>query len=109
MVLKLISYPDVAEFEKTLASRDDIRCVIINSPNNPSGVVFSDTTMKDIANIVKKYPEVVVISDEVYRTILYDDTPYVSIARYLKEQSIVVGGISKEIAGTGIRYFWAVT
>lgn len=59
--------------------------------------------LKGVADIVRKYPEIVVISDEVYRTILFDDAVYASIAHYLPHQSIVVGGISKEIAGTGIR------
>lgn len=43
------------------------------------------------------------VSDEVYRTLYFGDTSYKSMAHYLPNQTVVVGGISKEISGTGIR------
>lgn len=45
-----------------------------------------------------------VISDEVYRVINYTEEKYVSIAHYLPNQTFIVGGASKEVAGTGVRF-----
>ena len=75
----------------------------MNSPNNPSGAVYPLSLIQDIAAIIEKHPEVGVISDEVYRTIIYNNHRHHSIAAYLPDQTFVLGGMSKEISGTGLR------
>jgi len=99
--------PNVSKFEEVLSSRTDIACVIINSPNNPSAVVYSIELMKELTDVIKKYPHIAIISDEVYRTILFDNSPYSSPAHFLPNQTIIIGGISKELAGTGLRLGFA--
>eukprot|EP01117_Protostelium_nocturnum_P009262 TRINITY_DN3315_c0_g1_i1.p1 TRINITY_DN3315_c0_g1~~TRINITY_DN3315_c0_g1_i1.p1 ORF type:complete len:217 (-),score=85.56 TRINITY_DN3315_c0_g1_i1:18-668(-) len=59
-----------------------------------------------MAGIFGKYPQIAIISDEVYRTMIYDDVKHHSIASYLPNQTLIVGGISKEISGTGLRLGW---
>jgi len=59
-----------------------------------------------MASILKNYPSIAVISDEVYRTMAHDDFKYDTIANYLPDQSLIIGGLSKEYAGTGLRIGW---
>jgi len=110
--------PDFAGLENLLNTNDTIAAVIVNSPNNPSGVYYPPAVIKRLAEIIGKHPRVAVISDEVYRTIIYSDVDFeaedgpshkdnettwrgrhVSIATYLPQQTLVVGGISKELSG----------
>jgi len=97
--------PDLNAFAACLKEHHkQIGAIIINSPNNPSGRVYSRTIIESLANILKEYPEIGVISDEVYRTITFDEhNPHISLASYLPNQTLVVSGTSKECAGTGIR------
>ena len=83
------------------------KALIINSPNNPTGGVMKKETMEKIADIAKKH-DILVISDEVYNTLLYED-PYVSIASLpgMKEQTIVINSFSKAYAMTGWRIGYA--
>lgn len=95
--------PDVERLEDLLKQDQTIALIVLNSPNNPSGAVYPLSLIQDIAAIIEKYPEVGVISDEVYRTIIYDNHRHHSIAAYLPDQTFVLGGMSKEISGTGLR------
>jgi len=95
-------YPVVEDLKNVLEKDDRIALVFLNSPNNPTGVVYPPSLIESLANVLLKFPHVAVIWDEVYRTIIYD-TPYTSIAKYIPEQTLVVGGMSKEVAGTGMR------
>jgi len=98
--------PNIDVLSAMLKSRDDICCLIINNPNNPSGRVYSKELLSSIADLVKQHPDIVIISDEVYRCLIYEED-YVSIASFLPQQTILVGGISKEVAGTGLRLGFA--
>jgi len=62
-----------------------------------------------LSEIIKKYPQIAVISDEVYRIQNYSNEVYTydSIAKYLPDQTILVGGMSKEVSGTGLRLGFA--
>ena len=84
------------------------KVIIINSPNNPSGVVYDKYTMKRIADIAKKY-NLTVITDEVYRSLIYDGTEYTSILDFdgMKERTVLVYSFSKEFAMTGWRLGYA--
>eukprot|EP01102_Stenamoeba_stenopodia_P005657 TRINITY_DN16400_c0_g1_i1.p1 TRINITY_DN16400_c0_g1~~TRINITY_DN16400_c0_g1_i1.p1 ORF type:complete len:467 (-),score=82.78 TRINITY_DN16400_c0_g1_i1:79-1479(-) len=100
-------YPRPADLEAALASDPTIRIVILNYPNNPTGAVYPEKLLQELADVIRKYPHVTVIADEVYRFHRYTDSDdslvYSTIARYLPGQTLVVGGMSKEVAGTGLR------
>lgn len=82
------------------------RLLIINSPSNPTGVVYSKETLQKIADIAIKY-NIMVLSDEIYEELIYDNAcPHVSIASLndkIAELTITVNGFSKAYAMTGWR------
>lgn len=78
-----------------------VKAVVLNYPGNPSGVTYSAEEVKAIADVLKKYA-VFVISDEVYSELTYEGQ-HVSIAEYLRDQTILLNGLSKSHAMTGWR------
>lgn len=80
---------------------DRVKAVVLNYPSNPTGVTYSREEVKAIAEVLKDYP-VFVISDEVYSELTYEEQ-HVSIAEYLREQTILLNGLSKSHAMTGWR------
>ncbi|MBC7959427.1 MAG: pyridoxal phosphate-dependent aminotransferase [Vallitaleaceae bacterium] len=87
---------------------DKTRAIIINSPNNPTGAVYDEATLKMIYNFAKKH-ELIIISDEIYEELVYDGK-HISIASLsedAKERTIVVNGMSKGYAMTGWRIGYA--
>lgn len=80
---------------------DQVKALILNYPSNPTGVTYKREEVKRIASVVKKHP-IFVISDEIYSELTYDE-PHVSIAEYVKEQTILINGLSKSHAMTGWR------
>jgi aspartate aminotransferase len=83
------------------------RCLIINSPNNPSGVVYTKKELEDISRWVQG-KGILVISDDAYQHFLYDDQAFFSIAGFpgMEERTIIVGAASKTYAMTGWRIGW---
>ena len=90
------------EIEKAIS--DKTKMIIINSPNNPSGSVFNFEELNKIAFILRKYPEIFVLSDEIYEHINYG-VKHVSFATIdgMYERTITVNGIAKAFAMTGWR------
>lgn len=85
------------------------KAIIINSPNNPTGAVYAETSLREIADLVRG-KETFIISDEVYETLIYGNNPHFSIAAasdQLKAQTIVVNAVSKTYAMTGWRIGYA--
>jgi len=85
------------------------KALILNSPCNPTGAAYSRTEIEILAGIVEK-TDVLVISDDIYEKILYDDAIFYSIASVnpaLKAKTIVVNGVSKAYAMTGWRIGYA--
>ena len=80
---------------------DKVKAVIFNSPSNPTGVVYSAEQLQALAQVLKEYP-IFAISDEVYSELTYEGK-HISIAKFLREQTIVVSGVSKSHAMTGWR------
>lgn len=80
------------------------RLVILNSPCNPSGSVYTRTELEQIAAVIARYDELYVISDEIYEYITFD-LPHVSLASLpgMAERVITVNGMSKGFAMTGWR------
>lgn len=80
---------------------EQVKAVILNSPSNPTGVAYNREEVKKIAETLSRY-DVFVISDEVYSELTYEDT-HVSVAEYLRDQTILINGLSKSHAMTGWR------
>lgn len=87
--------------EKTVA-------IIINSPNNPTGDIIGYESLKSISEIANKY-DLTVISDEVYRTLIYDGLKHHSILELdnMAERTILIDSLSKEFCMTGWRLGFA--
>ena len=80
------------------------KLLFFNSPNNPSGSVYSEEEYKALAKVLEKYPNIYVISDEIYEHILFKGTNF-SFARIenMYDRTITVNGVSKSFAMTGWR------
>ena len=78
------------------------KMLILNNPNNPTGAVYREKELKEIAEICRAY-NILVISDEIYAMIDFTGEKHVSLARYYPEGTIVSGGLSKSFAAGGYR------
>ena len=80
------------------------RMLILCSPSNPTGSVYSRAELEGLANVIKKHPDMYVLADEIYEHINYVGK-HESIAQFpgMKEQSIIINGVSKAYAMTGWR------
>jgi aspartate aminotransferase len=98
--------PDLAEIASKITPKT--RTLIFNSPNNPTGTVFSDTVIAQIAELAKKH-DLWVIADEIYARILFNGE-YKSIWALpgMAERTIIIDGFSKSFAMTGWRLGYAV-
>ena len=87
-----------------LAISNKTKLIIFNSPNNPSGTVYSENEYKALGEVLKKHPGIYIISDEIYEHINYG-VKHFSIARIkeLYDRTITINGISKAYAMTGWR------
>ena len=90
------------EFDNSMTG--STKMIIINSPNNPSGSIFNFGELNKIASVLRKYPEIFVLSDEIYEHINYGvkHVSFASIAG-MYERTITVNGIAKAFAMTGWR------
>ncbi len=86
------------------------RMVMLCSPNNPTGSVYSKAELEELVAVLKDYPEVYILSDEIYRHIHYTHE-VVSLAEFddIRERLILINGISKAYAMTGYRIGWMAT
>ncbi len=85
------------------------KALVLNSPSNPTGAIYSHDTLERIAAIAKKH-KVLVISDEIYEKLVFGDPPFFSIVSVDPEiipQTVVVNGMSKAFAMTGWRIGYA--
>jgi len=98
--------PDVAEIAAKITPKT--RMLIFNSPNNPTGTVFSDATILQIAELARKY-DLWVIADEIYARILFSGE-YKSIWALpgMADRTVIIDGFSKSFAMTGWRLGYAV-
>jgi methionine aminotransferase len=78
------------------------KMIIINSPHNPSGTVMNKSDLVQLENLVKG-TDIIVLSDEVYEHMAFDNEPHQSVARYdiLRQQSIIVSSFGKTVHTTG--------
>tara|TARA_B100001059_G_scaffold59808_1_gene55294 strand:- start:2357 stop:3538 length:1182 start_codon:yes stop_codon:yes gene_type:complete len=98
---------DLEAMERSI--NDKTRVILFSSPSNPAGSSLSYDQLKQIADIVKRHPRVTVISDEIYEHINFDGE-HTSISQFdgIKDQLIIVNGVSKGFAMTGWRIGYMV-
>jgi len=99
---------DLDEVEAALSERS--RLLFLNTPHNPTGKVFSKEELERLANLVKKYPRLIVVADEVYEHLVYDDAEHISIATLpgMFERVITVGSAGKTFSVTGWKCGWSI-
>jgi aspartate aminotransferase len=86
------------------------RMVVINSPSNPTGAVYSADELRALGEVLRQHPRVLIASDDMYEHIRMDDTPFVNIVNVcpdLYERTLVLNGVSKAYAMTGWRIGYA--
>ena len=97
------------ENELTAAFGPHTKAVILNTPNNPTGKVFTRAELEFIRDLCVRWGAYCV-TDEIYKHILYDGTEHISMARIdgMRERTIVINGMSKTYSVTGWRVGWAI-
>jgi aminotransferase len=98
---------DRDELRRAFTSRT--RAIIVNSPNNPTGKVFTREELEYIASLCREF-DVLAITDEIYEHIVYDGAGHIPIASLpgMRERSILVNSMSKTYAVTGWRVGWVI-
>jgi aminotransferase len=85
-----------------LQGHPEIKLLMLNYPNNPTGITYSKDQVKGLADVLRKYPDVYVLSDEIYGDLVYEGDHY-SMVQELPERTILLAGASKSYAMTGFR------
>ncbi|MGH8272881.1 MAG: pyridoxal phosphate-dependent aminotransferase [Gammaproteobacteria bacterium] len=86
------------------------RLLILNSPNNPSGAVYTRAELVALAEVLAEHEDLMIATDDIYEHLLYDDSAFVNIvmaAPALRERTLVLNGVSKAYAMTGWRLGYA--
>jgi aspartate/methionine/tyrosine aminotransferase len=98
---------DPVELERAFSDRT--KAIIINTPNNPTGKVFTRSELEMIAALCRRW-DVVAVTDEIYEHILYDGAEHVSLAALegMRERTVTIGGVSKTYSVTGWRIGWCM-
>jgi aspartate aminotransferase len=83
------------------------KAIILCSPSNPTGSVYSKAELKELADVLAKYPNIIILSDEIYEHINYLGS-HESIAQFenVRERVVIINGVSKGYAMTGWRVGW---
>lgn len=87
------------------------KILILNSPSNPTGEVYSKGELLGIVEVLKKNPQIIVLSDDIYNRLVFDGkvAPHIlHIAPELKDRTIIINGASKTLSMTGWRVGWSV-
>ncbi len=96
------SLTDIGEFEKRITDRT--KAIMINSPGNPTGTVYTREMIEGLVDLVRRR-NLYLVSDEVYREFIYGDEPFCSILQYpeIADRAVVVDSISKRYSMCGAR------
>jgi aspartate aminotransferase len=87
------------------AITDKTRAIVINSPSNPTGAAYTKEELKNLAKLLVQY-DILVISDDIYEALLYDNKKFYNIANIgeeIKKKTVVLNGVSKPYSMTGWR------
>ncbi|WP_196891951.1 pyridoxal phosphate-dependent aminotransferase [Aureivirga marina] len=90
------------QLEEAITSKTKL--IVFNSPNNPSGSIYTEEEFRAIAKVLEKYPDIFVISDEIYEHIIYEGKTFSFAAiDSMYDRTITVNGVAKAFAMTGWR------
>ncbi|QWU98599.1 MULTISPECIES: pyridoxal phosphate-dependent aminotransferase [Francisella] len=94
---------DVTDLEKRITEKT--KAIIINSPNNPTGLIYSRKCIEDLANLLRKYPNIWIIGDDIYDQLYFNNriTLVTEVAPDLADRYVIASGVSKNFAMTGWR------
>ena len=96
--------PDLADIEAKITART--RGIVVINPNNPTGAVYSEETLKQIVDIARRH-KLVIFADEIYDRILYDDAVHIPLARLATDVLwVTFNGLSKTYRLAGFRAGW---
>lgn len=96
------------DLEKAITKKTKL--FFMNSPSNPSGMVYAENELRAIADVLLKHPNILIVSDDIYEHIRWADEPFKNILNVcpaLKNRTIVINGVSKAYAMTGWRIGYA--
>ena len=92
------------QLEKSIT--DKTKWLMLNSPSNPTGSLYSKQELKELAEVLLKYPQVLIMSDDIYEKVIYDNLEFTTIASVepkLKDRCLTLNGVSKAYCMTGWR------
>ena len=84
--------------------------LLLNSPNNPTGAVYSAEELRELANVLLCYPQINILMDDIYEHITFDETDFVTLTNIepnLRDRTVIANGVSKAYAMTGWRVGYA--
>ncbi|WP_315077662.1 pyridoxal phosphate-dependent aminotransferase [uncultured Clostridium sp.] len=93
----------IEDLEKCVNNKT--KAILLNSPNNPTGTIYNEEELKEIADFAKEH-DMFIVSDEIYEKLIYDNEEHISIASLNEDaykRTIVINGVSKTYAMTGWR------
>jgi aspartate/methionine/tyrosine aminotransferase len=99
---------NLRHLEKLITSNTSL--IILNNPNNPTGSFMKENKIKKLIHILEKFPNLAILSDEIYSKIIFDDIPMPSLLKYesIIDRLIILEGWSKTFCMTGWRLGWSV-
>ena len=100
------------QLDECLKSHSRVKAVVLNSPSNPTGAVYTPDHLRELCAVLENYPDVLIISDEIYEHMVYAPNEQWSVAKYSDDflkRTILVQGCSKTYAMTGWRIGWTVS
>ena len=92
------------QLEKSINNKT--KWLMLNSPSNPTGSLYSKQELQKLADVLLKYPQVLIMSDDIYEKVIYDDLEFSTIASVepkLKDRCLTLNGVSKSYCMTGWR------
>ena len=92
------------QLEKSIT--DKTKWLMLNSPSNPTGSLYSKQELQKLADVLLRYPQVLIMSDDIYEKVIYDDLEFATIASVepkLKDRCLTLNGVSKSYCMTGWR------
>ncbi len=92
------------QLEENITSKT--KWLMLNSPSNPTGAIYKENELKEISEVLLKYPNVLILTDDIYEKILYDENVFKTLAEVeprLKDRTLTLNGVSKAYCMTGWR------
>lgn len=111
----IVKCPEEQRFKITAAQLEaaitpNTKLVVLNSPSNPTGMIYSKQELIELAEVLRRHPQVYIASDDMYEPIRWTDEPFyniVNVAPDLYDRTFVLNGVSKAYAMTGWRIGYA--